>query len=206
MTTIISRLYNDTATAEAVVAALRAEGFPDDTLNLISGGDASAPDRMAEARVGAASAAAYAGKLSAGKALVVVRAPFNPIGAARLAMQTVNRFHPVAVAGAVPDDYVEEPLSDDLILSVLPGSPLMLSPDLSSASRRSYGLVSDAFGIRLLSPRRPHRSAIRGGAYMSTKFLPFPLLTRQRPHNSAIKGGGTLFSTLLGLPLVSRRR
>ena len=30
---------------------------------------------------------------------------------------------------------------------------------------------------------------MRGGGYMSTKFLPFPLLTRGRRANSAIAGG-----------------
>jgi hypothetical protein len=206
MATIISRLYSDTAAAQAAVAALRGEGYPADTIDLIAGGDGAVADRIREAGVGPASAAAYAERLTGGKALVVARVGFTPIGAARNAMRIVDSFDPLHVAGAVADDYVEDPLRNDLMLSILSNHPHMLSPDLTDTNARRYGLVSDAFGIRVLSPHRQHRSAMRGGGYMSTKILPFPLLTKQRPHRSAIQGGGTPFSTMLGLPLVSRRR
>jgi hypothetical protein len=197
MATIISRLYKDAATAAAVVAALRGQGYPADTIDLIAGGDGSVKDRIA---------AAYADRIATGKALVVARVGFAPIGAARNAMQIVDGFDPLHVTGAVGDEYVEDPLRNDLLLSILPGHPRFLTPDLPPAQGSGYGLMSDAFGLRLLSPDRPHRSAMRGGGYMSTRILPFPLLTRQRPHRSAIHGGGTPLSTLLGLPLVSRRR
>jgi hypothetical protein len=206
MATIISRLYKDTAAAQAVVAALRGQGYPADTIDLIAGGDGSVIDQIRATGVGPGSAAAYADRIATGKALVVARVGFTPIGAARNAMQIVDSFDPLHVAGAVADDYVEDPLRNDLLLSILTTHPHMLSPDLTATTGRRYGLVSDAFGIRVLSPNRPHRSAMRGGGHMSTKILPFPLLTKRRQHKSAIHGGGTPFSTMLGLPLVARRR
>lgn len=205
MTTIISRLYNDPAAAEAVVSALRAKGYPAHTVDLIAGSAGAAAIRAAG--VGAASAAAYAERIATGKALVVVRAAFNPIGAARDAMRIVDSFDPLHVAGAVPDDYVVEPLRDDLYqLSILHDHPRFLSPDATALSGRPHPLASEVFGLRLLSPHKTRMSAIKGGRFMSGWFFPLPLLSRKRSGTRVIPGGGTPFSTRFGLRLLSPRR
>ncbi len=89
MTTIISRLYKDQKTADAVAAGLAHEEFPAGTYDVIAAGD-DTEARITAAGVASASAAAYAPNVDAGNALVVCRAPFTPFGAARVAMQVMD--------------------------------------------------------------------------------------------------------------------
>ena len=56
MTTVVSRLYDKVETANRVADKLRAQGFPESTLSVITSADAKA---IANARVGEAAAAAY---------------------------------------------------------------------------------------------------------------------------------------------------
>ncbi|MEM7744943.1 MAG: hypothetical protein AAF409_14645 [Pseudomonadota bacterium] len=89
MTTIISRLYKDQKTADAVAAGLAHEEFPAGTYDVIAAGD-DTEARITAAGVAPASAAAYASNVDAGNALVVCRAPFTPFGAARVAMTVMD--------------------------------------------------------------------------------------------------------------------
>ena len=88
MTTVITRLYEDMATARSVADALLNNGHDAGTIDILSGEDATIA-RMTAARVSADAAEAYAPMAAAGKALLIVRAPFAPIGTARNAMRTV---------------------------------------------------------------------------------------------------------------------
>lgn len=190
MTTIVSRLYASKSKAQAVADALHAEGFPAAIVDVIEAGAGDTAAAIRAARVPAASAAIYAGQMSAGgKALVVCRAPFNPIGAARLAMQIVDAHDPLRSGVADENAYVSEAARSDLYLSVLTDHPRFFSMDMIPGADLARGLISNAFGIPLLSRGRRADLAMRGGGYMSTKFLPFPLLTRGRRANSAIAGG-----------------
>jgi hypothetical protein len=96
MTTIITRIYKDEAAANAVADALRAKAFPGDMFDVISGG-ADVTGRMATAQVADAEAAVYGPMVEQGNALVVVRAPFAPFGAARTAMQVADEGGPLEV-------------------------------------------------------------------------------------------------------------
>ena len=58
-------------------------------------------------------------------------------------------------------------------------------------------------GSNPILPSKPRTSAIRGGAYMSTKFWPGKLLSAPKERRSAIRGGGTV-SSLFGLPTIIR--
>ncbi|MGL6208227.1 MAG: hypothetical protein ACRC14_00150, partial [Paracoccaceae bacterium] len=89
MTTIISRLYSDRAGAEAVAGALHAAGHDADTVHILTGGGTAA---MKAARLSPAAIAAYSKAMTGGQALLVVQAPFNPVGAARSAMKIVGRY------------------------------------------------------------------------------------------------------------------
>lgn len=220
MTTVVSRLYSDAATADAAVAALRAEGHPEGHIDVIAGGEdkAALARRIEAARVSQSAAAAYAAKLDEGKALVVVRVPFMPLGAALNAIRTVDRFPSVDAGVAKQDEYIREAPRDDLqpphSIRILKDGPLFLTakapPGHLVLTRkhavRDQGPVSSRFGFRLLSKDRPRRSAMSGGGFMSTKFLPFPLLKPRKDKLSVIPGGGTVFSDKLGLSLLSGRR
>lgn len=202
MTTIITRLYADPAAARAAVEDLMRQGHSNDYINIITrDGDGPVPARMQEARVNARSAAAYAPHVEAGAALVVVQAPFNPMGAARHAMRVLDR-HPSVNAGvANENEYIRETPQIERSGKIMADHPRFMSHDMAARSR---GLTSTAFGLPLLSAPKPRTSAMAGGGYMSSKLLPFPLLSQAKDRGSVIRGGWTM-SGMFGIPMISRR-
>lgn len=218
MTTVVSRLYANKLAADEVVSVLRAQGYPQGIIDVISDGDGDAVDRIRRARVGREAAEAYASRLGDGKALVVVRVPFMPIGAAKNAIETVDRFDSVNAGVANQNEYLrEEPSSKYMTSKILKNHPRFLTGDLPAPHRtfltrnldlsadNRIGTISSKIGLPLLKRHKDKRSVILGGAFMSRKFLPFPLLKRHKDKLSVIRGGGTPFSTLLALPLLTRR-
>jgi hypothetical protein len=202
MTTIITRLYDSAETAHAAATALTDLGVPASLID-VEGEGAGAAAKIADARVSKGSAGALAAQLKGGRTLVVVRAPFSPIGMARTALEVTDSFHPIAVAGVKSSEYVREKPKGDLFLSILRDHPRFLSSDMNPGQNRKRGTISSAFGMRTLSKHKERTSAISGGAFMSTKFLPFPLLSRSKTRASA--GPGRTISSMLGLATVSRR-
>lgn len=205
MTTIISRLYDSAATAEAVAADLEAAGFGRDSFDVISQtGAASVSDRLAEARVDGDSAQAYAQHLSAERAVVVVRAGFNPIGSALKAMQIVNGHGPLEVGAPHPDRYVRVKPRRDLRLSILTSHRRFLSDDMTPGVRKR-GPVTAAFGFPMLRAKRGSNSALSGTRFFSGGFFPWGLLMRKDQTNSATRGGGHPFSSFFNMPLLSAK-
>lgn len=202
MTTIITRLYSDIAAAQAAVHDLMGRGHSDEYINIISrDGDGSVGDRMRAARVNARSAASYAPHVANGAALVVVQAPFNPVGAARHAIRVLDR-HPSLNAGVENEnEYIREQPRVEVRGNIMSDHPRFMSHDMAARSR---GTASSAFGLRTLSAPKTKTSAMHGGGFMSTRLLPFPLLSRSKEKSSAIHGGWTL-SGMLGIPTISRR-
>ncbi len=203
MTTIITRLYPDTASADQVTAELAAAGMPDRIIDVIAPSDTAMAD-MRAARVSEDAAAAYAEHMSGARRLVVVRAPFNPIGAARRASEIVDTVSSLDVGLAREDRYVEEQVASDLLmdLKIMRSHPHMGSTDLDKPGwSTNRGLMSHKFGMRVLSkPKRRSSASSRGGNN-------FPLgkkIIRSRKH-SVIEGGGHPFSNALGMPLLSFR-
>lgn len=93
MTTIITRLYEDEEAAEGAAGALRADGFGEDTFEVVSGKKRSAKGKEVPDRIGAAisdtgSAAALTEKVQGGNALLVVRAPFGTALTAKRVLAT----------------------------------------------------------------------------------------------------------------------
>lgn len=198
MTTIITRLYPDLATAQAVSAALTARGHDAATIEVItSRGDGSVEDRLQAARVQAASAAAYAPGIAKGGALLVVRAPFAPMGTARDAIRVVNRTPALNVGLEDEDVYIREQPRVDIAGKVLPGTTFFMSNPYRSST---HGHI---FGKNPIIESRPRTSAIRGGAYMSKMFWPMKLVSEPKERTSAIRGG-FLFSSIFGIPTVIR--
>ncbi len=196
MTTIITRLYPDLATAKGVVAALEANGHASSTIDIITS-DGSAAERMAAARVPASSAAAYAPGIAKGAALVVVQAPFAPMGTARDAMKVVNRTRSIDVGIEDEDFYIREQPSIEISGKVQTGTVFYMS---NPHRRLGHGHI---LGSNPILPSKERTSAIRGGAYMSKMFWPMKLVTTNRHASSAISGG-MLFSKLFGIPLLIR--
>ncbi len=197
MTTIITRLYADQAAARAVVNTLLQKGQDEDTIEVITldslGGAGAA---MKAARVPAASAAAYSRAMSGREALLVVAAPFNPIGTAREAIKVVNKSPAINVGLANEDFYLREDVRAENSGSVLTSHPLIMS---NPHSRLSHAHI---LGSNPIIASRPRTSAIHGGAYMSRFFWPVKLVSAPKERSSVIRGG-FLFSSLFGIPLLT---
>lgn len=187
MTTVISRLYQDEQTAASVVSALKEAGFPDNTIDTIGSDQNDLAEAIAAARVPTEAAETYAGEISDGVTLVVVRAPFTPFGAARSAIDIVDGTPSVASAVTDNNSLVSETIRRELILSVMTSHPLFLT-DAKEMSRNS-GRISHGFGWRLLSKRKEKRSAISGGRFMSRAFWPMALLSSKKSKMSVYRGG-----------------
>ena len=198
MTTIITRLYADSATAQAAANDLMERGHSDDYINIITrDGDGSPAERMKAARVAAASAAAYGPHVARGAALLVVQAPFNPVGAARHAMRVLAKHKALDAGVADENEYIRELPKVETSGKVMHGTVFFMSNPLRPTA---HGHI---FGTRLISARKERTSAMRGGGYMSTKFWPMKLVSAPKERNSAIPGG-FLFSSMFGLPTVVR--
>jgi len=196
MTTIITRLYADTATASHVADQLRTAGMASDAMDVISGADATAA--MRAARMSKVFAAAYAPGAAAGHAVLVVRVPFNPIGAVLRVTEIVDATPSHKVGLARESEYIRERLQDRYWSGIMKDHPRFFSQDIVPGLSRVRGTVSAAFGLRLLSPYTERRSA---GSY---HILPGTKVITGRTKTSAIRGGGTM-SSLVGWRTISTR-
>lgn len=210
MTTIISRLYDSVETAAAAADALLDAGHRPETLDVIAaeaGASDTAADtatltqRIAAARVGLRSAPAYAEELARGRALLVVRAPITPFGGAREAMRIAARFAPVEVPGVIGDQYVRDYPDPRFFNTLLHDHRRFLSQDIPPENPRRRGLVSAAFGVPLLSGRRPR---VRPAGRPLTGAL-MPLVIRRAPSRSVLSDAGPMSRFFFPLPLLSGR-
>jgi hypothetical protein len=195
MTTIITRLYPDPAAAQAVADALARQNLNLTSVDIITRDGAA--DRMRQTMVGPDASAAYAGPVGEGKALLVVNAPFAPMGTALKAIRTVNGFASIDVGLADEDAYIREEPEVQLEGRVFKGTVFFMS---NPNRPLPMGHILGSDPIR----RRPRRnSAIAGGAYMSTKFWPGKLISKHKEKLSVMRGG-FLFSSMFGIPTVIR--
>ncbi|MCA3511523.1 MAG: hypothetical protein IOC80_10280 [Rhodobacter sp.] len=198
MTTIITRLYANAAAAQTVVEALLAEGHSPATIHVITReGAGTAAGRMHAARVSATAARAYAGPVAEGRALLVVNAPFAPLGTALNAIRTVNRFGSIDVGLAEEDAYIRDEPEVRLSGRILQGTVFYMSNPHRSLPQ------GHILGSNPIIQSRPRTSAIRGGAHVSTRFWPMKLLSKPRQGRSVLRGTW-LFSSLFGLPTIIR--
>ncbi|MEX0281690.1 MAG: hypothetical protein AB3N13_10955 [Arenibacterium sp.] len=223
MITVITRLYDTNDIATTVLSQLKDAGFPARYLHLIVRGTEAAA-RMTEAKVAPDAAEKYIELIAEGHALVVVEAPFTPIGAARKAMQIMDAT-PALDAGVENETRSVEP---ELVYagpgSILPDHPRFLTP-------REFGgrhmPVTAMLGFRMLKPRKSRLSVAHNPRRTMGGFYPllskkrrkitvsrnakritaglFPLLTAHRRDMSASASLGPVFSQMMGLPLLIRR-
>jgi hypothetical protein len=202
MTTIITRLYPTGTAAHAVADALMEGGHQASYIDIIDHAD---PAAMRAARVSDVAANAYARAMTGGQALLVIRAPFSPIGAANSAKAIVGRYASVDAGLAKEDVYIREQAGTDLFQSILPDHPRFFSQDMDPGRGRTRTTVSSAFGMKLLVPYKNRRSVMAGSPHISTKFWPMKLVSANKTKHSVISGGGHPLSRLLGMAVISRR-
>jgi hypothetical protein len=195
MTTIITRLYPDQAAAQTVADALARQNLNLTSVDIITRDGADA--RMRKAMVGPDAAAVYAGPVAQGKALLVVNAPFAPMGTALRAIRTVNGFPSIDVGLADQDAYIRDEPDVQLEGRVFTGTVFFMS---NPNRPLPMGHILGSDPIR----RRPRRnSAIAGGAYMSTKFWPGKLISKHKDHRPLTREGW-LFSKIFGIPTLTK--
>jgi hypothetical protein len=198
MTTIITRLFEDNAAAQLAVTDLLGRGHSKDYIDIITrDGSGALTERIRAARVSPSAAATYASHVSQGRALVVVQAPFNPIGAARHAMRVLDGHPSLKVGVANENEYIREDAKVELSGNVLRDHPLFMSNKHRPASH-GHILGSDP-----IIHGKTKTSAIRGGAYISTKFWPMKLLSASKVKTSARDTDWQL-SRMFGIPTIIR--
>ena len=206
MTNVITRLYADTTKAEAVANRLRWEGFPRNSVRVISadgGDDGAIRARLSRADVNDAIIGAYASKLADGGAALVIQATYKPLGAARIAREIVAKSDAIDGASEFNDYYM--PDRPDHAPSVLKDHPRLMTLPLEPEDYRG-GPISRELGIRLLSPRKSRNSAIRGGRHISKAFWPMPLVSKGRRATSAMSGGRHMSRAFWPMPLVTTKK
>lgn len=197
MTTIISRLYPDASAAEAARTNLLNIGQDDSTIRIITAQTAGGAEAaMKAARLGSVAIAAYAKAMTGDQTLLVVQAPFNPVGTARDAIKCLRR-HPALNVGLDDEDiYLREYPTAERSGTVMTNHPLLMSNPFRTPT---HGHI---FGNHPILHGKARTSAIRGGAYMSRFFWPMKLTSAPKTGTSAIRGG-FLISSMLGLPLLT---
>lgn len=207
MTTVITRLYADEEAASATARRLGWEGLPARAVEVIGGKGMSRDEiarRMTRAAVHEASVGAYAERVAAGNALLVVRATYKPLGAAQITRDVTARSKTIDMAGVVDEHFFRDP--PDHAPSVLKDHPRLLSLDLDAGEYKG-GPISAELGIPLLT--RGHRNrpirVYKGGRHMSRAFWPMPLLSKKRSSSSAIHGGRFMSKAFWPMPLITRK-
>lgn len=195
MTTIITRLYPDQTAARTVADALARQNLNLTSVDIITQNGAA--ERMRQAMVGADAASAYRRHLDQGKALLVVNAPFAPMGTALKAIRTVDGFSSIDAGVSDEDAYIRDEPDVRLEGRVFEGTVFFMT---NPHRPLPMGHILGSDPIR----RRPRRnSAIAGGAYMSTKFWPGKLISKHRDHRPLTREGW-LFSKIFGIPSLTR--
>jgi len=216
MTTIITRLYEDDAAANAVASGLSDAGFPASIFDVIAGGGDVA-GAMATARVSEEGAAVYGPLIDQGKKLVVVRAPITPFGAAKRAMSIVDSQPTVDTGLKNQDQYVREAIVPETDAPFGGGKPrtsavgkefkwsLAPIPLLMNWERQNSCFSgTKCFGAFLVPLHSKNRFRIGKPVFQRTKrFGAFimPLLNKRKPLGKTILTGDKRFADFL-VPLL----
>lgn len=223
MTTIITRLFSDAASAQTAVDRLTFRGMPKRDCTIIVAGE-NATSSMERAQVHESAIAAYSKHLTDGNAVLVVAATYKPLGAARLTRETLAKYETVDIAKIVEEhvapwqpDHAPSVMKDHPLFFSIPGmippgpitanfgmkllKPHKTKQPLISGKRRLSRMV---WPMPLLSKSRKARSAKKGGGHMSRLFWPMPLLAKGSRRKSVSPGGGLVFARLFGVRTLSR--
>lgn len=196
MTTVVTRLYESLEMAEAMAGHLQGLGFPASTMDIIQqSGSSSAMERMDEARVSGQASEVYAQQLTAQRALLVVRAPDTPFGAARTAMIAVDQFPSVEVDLDSQNQFLSDNLKAEYGSSVLTSHRMWLTNPMETRNGTTSRGLSASFGIPMLLARKAsgQMSIIPGGRFLSSIFFPMALISPRKRSSSVMSGGRRMF-------------
>jgi hypothetical protein len=187
MTTIITRLYPDEATAETVARDLLAVGHPASLITVIPAGANDPEGAMKAANVPGDTAAAVARVLRPGQAVLVAEAGFNPRGAARRALMVVANYPGIPVPKAEADAYVRDDPQARLMGRVIKGGMLVMTNPFNAVT---HGHI---MGKDLVMMPRVTRSANSNGGTNSRGFWPMARVRTPQRKDSVFHGGKLMF-------------
>jgi hypothetical protein len=196
MTKIITRVFADEAQAKAAVDRLKLKFVPKRDLRIITG-SASAEEQLQRAEVHESAVAPYAEQLANGHTVVVVRAGYKPLGAAKITREVLSKFDTIDVPVAVEES--KAPWRPDHAPSILKDHPLFLT----NADVETPGRISDGLGLPPLTARKTKHSVMSGDKRISRTFWPMPLLKTDRNATSAIRGGRYMSRAFWPMKLIS---
>lgn len=150
MTQVITRYFETEEKTRSVRKTLELEGFPRKALRVFTD-PKSVVDALTAEHVDPATAKAYADRLKSGGAVLLAKATFKPLGAAKLTRQVTADMGAVDMGDLSQEVYVKDkPGQTD---SVLTDHPLFLSRK-KGAPRRKGNYMAD-WPIPLISRRKP---------------------------------------------------
>ena len=154
-----------------------------------------------EGNIGGKGVAAATAALDAGRAVLIVRAPF---GSALRAGEIADAFSPIAMPGLGRDLYMLENPEGARVGRVLRDHPLFLTRPYDVSTKRR-GLITPEFGFPTLKKRSGKTSAWSGTVRMSKFFWPTSLLSQKPRKNSAWSGTHFMSRWFWPGPMLSRR-
>ncbi len=218
MTTIITRLYENKKTAEAVVSRLKADVYLDRDIDIVAPPAATAKSkpslsRIKEAITGAGvypnAAALYAPRIASGEALVVVRAP---LGKAVRAVALVDEFKSIDAGVKYQEvhigtqDRARTRRDGGYLPELLGSNQTIMTGETLPGLMKTGTPFSSMFGIPLLIESGRRTRLMTNNSTPFSSLLGLGLLIRQWPHAKLITENTTPFSSLFGLPLLTKRR
>lgn len=194
MPTIITRLYKDKATAQAVVDSLDEAEHHAWSADISSAKDSSnISKKLKAAGLGSKAVEAYSKHAKDKRALLIINAGFSPDGGTRRLIDAVDAHPALDIGSAEQNRYIGEDTTSGHG-KIFTGTFFMTNPSRHLSSRR-------LFKSKLLTGG-PSASVMKGRAHFSTKILPFKLLTAPKNKSSAMSRK-MLVSSKIGFPMLS---
>lgn len=207
MITLITRLLANEDNARTIERKLHLESFPKKIVRVYTADGHPASDlagKLAGDGVEEATATAYAERMASdGAAMLMVRATYKPLGAARIAREILAESETLDVGDVAEETRIPE--DPERNLSILSDHPRFLVLPLDPDDYRG-GPISNEFGIPLLSKHREKSSVMHGGGFMSKKFWPMALLRKHSEKITAIHGGRHMSTRFWPMPLLKKHR
>jgi hypothetical protein len=182
MTTVISRYFDSSASAQAVQEELIfAHRFPRGIMRVYT-----SPEGLdaltAGARMAAETAAAYKAKMASdGGVVLVVDADYRPLGVAKITRRVTAKMGAVDMGDLLQE--VTAPSKPKATLSIIAGHPFMMTRRLSSRNTRFH---MANWPIPLITRRGPIKSPSIIKPHGRMADFPLPLISRRKPYSDMI--------------------
>lgn len=201
MTKVITRYFDSAKQARMVVQELvRQERFSRKIITLFEDVE-GLEDALTGQSVHPDTAKAYAERMAAGGAVLMVMAGYKPLSVAQTTRDVTRKMGAVDLGDLVQEVEIADPPADPNKLSVLDGAPLILSrrPDPYSTN---YHMAD--WPIPLISRRKPFREMLfEPHARMADMFL--PLISKRKPKDNFAFPRHKRMADF-PIPLISRRK